>query len=104
LVQILRFGGLADAVSCPNVVQQEIAVGMNDRVAGKLRDFVRAAINARSGRQGFVGRNVADCAANVGKEFLSFQPIRSWLSGRMPTPDAPIYRRAKAEYAELRKN
>jgi hypothetical protein len=70
----------------PTWCNSEIAVGMNDRVANKLRDFVRAAINARSGRQGFAGRNVADCAANVGKEFLSFQPIRSWLSGRTPTP------------------
>jgi len=71
LVQVFGFGGLRDAVSCAHIVQQEVAVGMNDLVADEFGDLVRAAIDARSWWQGLVGGDVADRAADLSEELLS---------------------------------
>src|ERR1022692_434450 len=54
LVQVFGLGGLRDAVSCTDIVQQKVAVGVDDRIAQELRDFVRAAVDARSGWQSLI--------------------------------------------------
>ncbi len=71
MVQVFRFGGLGDAVSGAHIVQQEVAIGMDDRTAQELRDFVRTAVDARSWRQSLVGWDVANCAADLSEEHFS---------------------------------
>jgi len=43
------FVGLGDAVPCADIVQQEVAIGMDDRIAQELRNFVGAAVDASLG-------------------------------------------------------
>ena len=43
------FVGLGNAVPSADIVQQEVAIGMDDRIAQELRNFVGAAVDASLG-------------------------------------------------------
>ena len=68
-------GGLRDAVSCADIVQQEVAAGMDDRITQELRNLVRATVDARSWRQSLVGWDVANRAADLGEELFACQGV-----------------------------
>ena len=73
LVEVFGLGGLGDAVSCTDIMKQEIAVGMNDRIADELGDLVHAAVDSGPWPQGLVARDVANRAADLVKQLLARQ-------------------------------
>jgi hypothetical protein len=47
LVKVFGLGGLRDAISCPHAVKQEVAVGVDDRIADELGDLVGTTVDER---------------------------------------------------------
>lgn len=67
---VLR-GSLRDAVTCLDVVQQEVAVRMNDLVSERLRHDERPAIDERARWHRREGRHVAGAAADLLEQRLA---------------------------------
>ena len=71
LVEEFGFCGLGDTVSCAHVVQQEVAVGMDDLVPQELRDSIGSSIDPCSWAQRLVSCHMADCTADFSEEHFA---------------------------------
>src|SRR6185312_2576915 len=68
---------LDDSISCSHVMQQEVAEGMDDFAAQRLRDGESASIDGRSGRSSCDGTDVAQVAADGVKQSCALLRTRS---------------------------
>src|SRR5437016_621121 len=71
LVRCVLRPRLYDSITCFDVMQQEVAVWMNDLVAQRLGYDERSAINDRSGTGRGDRRNMARAAADAGEQTFS---------------------------------
>src|ERR1700732_662862 len=71
LVRCILRPRLYDSITCFDVMQQEVAVGMNDLVAQRLGYDERSAINDCSGTGRGDRRNMAGAAADAGEQAFS---------------------------------
>jgi hypothetical protein len=76
LVCGVRGTALNDAIARPDIVEQKVAVGMNDLVAQSIRNRESAAIDDRACRNGDEGGEVTSGAAEPGKQSLPGQSVR----------------------------
>ena len=69
-VSRIRWAALQDAITGPDIVQQIVAIWMNDLVTKGLGNRERAAVDNRTGRRGHDRRHVARGTANSPKDHL----------------------------------
>ena len=68
---------LHDTIARSDVMQQEIAIGVNDLAAQSSRDGERSAVDLRTGWRSGDGSDMASGATDLGEDLLSGLRVRS---------------------------